>query len=62
VRFVTHDIEQARRLAAGVSVVTARPGRIKKRLAVELPRPRALEVTTSAFFKREVLALIRGKA
>jgi len=46
-------------------VMTARPGRIKKRLAVELPRPRALEVTTSPFFnelKREVLALIREES
>jgi ABC-type nitrate/sulfonate/bicarbonate transport system ATPase subunit len=62
VRFITHDLEEARRLAASLSAVTARPGRIKKRLAVELPRPRALEGTTSPFFKREVLALIRGKA
>jgi NitT/TauT family transport system ATP-binding protein len=46
-------------------VMTARPGRIKKRLAVVLPRPRALEVTTSPFFnelKREVLALIREES
>jgi ABC-type nitrate/sulfonate/bicarbonate transport system ATPase subunit len=62
VLFVTHDIEEALLLADSVSVMTARPGRIKKRLAIELPRPRALEVTTSPFFnelKREVLALIR---
>ncbi len=65
VLFVTHDIEEALLLADSVSVMTARPGRIKKRLAVELPRPRALEVTTSPFFnelKREVLALIREES
>jgi ABC-type nitrate/sulfonate/bicarbonate transport system ATPase subunit len=62
VLFVTHDVEEALLLADSVSVMTARPGRIKKRIAVELPRPRALELTTSALFnelKREVLALIR---
>jgi len=65
VLFVTHDIEEALLLADSVCVMTARPGRIKKRLTVELPRPRSLEVTTSPFFnelKREVLALIREES
>ena len=65
VLFVTHDIEEALLLADSVFVMTARPGRIKKRIAVELPRPRSLEVTTSPFFndlKREVLALIREES
>ena len=65
VLFVTHDIEEALLLADSVSVMTARPGRIKKRLTVELPRPRSLEVTTSPGFnalKREVLALIREES
>ena len=63
--FVTHDIEEALLLAYTVYVMTARPGRIKKRLGVDLPRPRALEVTTSPYFnelKREVLALIREES
>jgi NitT/TauT family transport system ATP-binding protein len=62
VLFVTHDIEEALLLADTVSVMTARPGRIKKRLTIDLPRPRSLEVTTSPAFnalKREVLGLIR---
>jgi NitT/TauT family transport system ATP-binding protein len=65
VLFVTHDIEEALLLADTVYVMTARPGRIKKRLTVDLPRPRALEVTTSPYFnalKREVLALIREES
>jgi ABC-type nitrate/sulfonate/bicarbonate transport system ATPase subunit len=64
VLFVTHDVEEALLLADSVCVMTARPGRIKKRLAVMLPRPRPLEVTTSPAFnalKREVLALIRDE-
>jgi ABC-type nitrate/sulfonate/bicarbonate transport system ATPase subunit len=65
VLFVTHDIEEALLLADSVFVMTARPGRIKKRLTVDLPRPRALEVTTSPYFnemKRDVLALIREES
>jgi ABC-type nitrate/sulfonate/bicarbonate transport system ATPase subunit len=44
--------------------MTARPGRIKKRLTVGLPRPRPIEVTTTPEFnalKREVLVLIRDE-
>jgi len=62
VLFITHDIEEALLLADSVCVMTARPGRIKRRIPVELARPRTIEVTTSPVFnelKREVLALIR---
>ena len=65
VLFVTHDIEEALLLADRVCVMTARPGRIKKSIQVTIPRPRAIEVTTSPEFnalRREVLALIREEA
>jgi NitT/TauT family transport system ATP-binding protein len=65
VLFITHDVEEALLLADTVCVMTARPGRIKKRLAVDLPRPRTLETTTSLRFndlKREVLGLIRDES
>ena len=65
VLFITHDIEEALLLADSVCVMTARPGRIKKHIAVELARPRTIEVTTSPVFnalKREVLALIREES
>ena len=65
VLFVTHDIEEALLLADSVCVMTARPGRIKKRIEVELARPRTIEVTTTPLFnelKREVFALIREES
>ncbi|HWD21648.1 MAG TPA: ABC transporter ATP-binding protein [Burkholderiales bacterium] len=65
VLFVTHDIEEALLLADRVCVMTARPGRIKKSIDVRIPRPRAIEVTTSPEFnelRREVLALIREES
>lgn len=63
--FVTHDIEEALLLADRVCVMTARPGRIKKSIDVKIPRPRAIEVTTSPEFnelRRQVLALIREES
>jgi NitT/TauT family transport system ATP-binding protein len=65
VLFVTHDVEEALLLADTVCVMTARPGRIKSRIEVKLPRPRSIEVTTSPEFnalKREVLGLIREES
>jgi NitT/TauT family transport system ATP-binding protein len=65
VLFITHDIEEALLLADRVCVMTARPGRIKKSIDVNIPRPRAIEVTTSPEFnalRREVLALIREES
>jgi NitT/TauT family transport system ATP-binding protein len=65
VLFITHDIEEALLLADRVCVMTARPGRVKKTIQVDIPRPRSIEVTTSPEFnrlRREVFALIREES
>jgi NitT/TauT family transport system ATP-binding protein len=50
VLFVTHDIEEAIFLASRVIVMTARPGRIKAEVAIELPHPRHYTIKTSPEF------------
>jgi ABC-type nitrate/sulfonate/bicarbonate transport system ATPase subunit len=65
VLFITHDIDEALFLGDVVYVMSARPGRIKEEIAVDIPRPRSLEVLTAPAFtalKRRVLGLIREEA
>jgi len=52
VLFVTHDIEEAIFLASRVVVMTARPGRIKADVAVDLPHPRDYRMKTSPHFSQ----------
>jgi NitT/TauT family transport system ATP-binding protein len=48
--FVTHAIEEAILLGDEVVVMTARPGRIKEVIPIDLPRPRSLEMVSSPEF------------
>jgi ABC-type nitrate/sulfonate/bicarbonate transport system ATPase subunit len=48
--FVTHDIEEAVFLASRTVVMSARPGRIKADIPVDLPHPRHYTIKTSPAF------------
>jgi len=50
VMFVTHDIDEAIFMANRVAVFSARPGRIKSEIAVDLPHPRHYTIKTSPEF------------
>ena len=62
VLFVTHDIDEAIFMANRVAVMSARPGRIKAMLAIDLPHPRHYTMKTTPEFSRtkaEITELIR---
>jgi NitT/TauT family transport system ATP-binding protein/sulfonate transport system ATP-binding protein len=50
VLFVTHDIEEAIFMAGRVAVMSARPGRIKAEVAIDLPHPRHYTLKTTPEF------------
>ena len=52
VLFVTHDIDEAIFMANRVAVMSARPGRIKAEIRIDLPHPRHYTMKTSAGFSR----------
>jgi ABC-type nitrate/sulfonate/bicarbonate transport system ATPase subunit len=63
--FITHDIDEAIFLSDRIYIMTARPGRVKAEIAVNLPRPRiSHEITTTAEFgsiKHQVLEALRDE-
>jgi NitT/TauT family transport system ATP-binding protein len=65
VLFVTHDVNEAVLLSDRVVVMSARPGRIKTIVNIELPRPRTPAVTRSSRFAEhchEIWNLVREEA
>ncbi len=56
VLFITHDVEEAVYLADRVIVLSARPGTVKRELAVRLPRPRRQGMVADPGFG----SLVRG--
>ncbi len=63
--FITHDLEEAIFLADLVVVMTTRPGRVKKLITVDLPRPRTYRTLTSPRFlglKQETIEGVHEEA
>ena len=65
VLFITHDIDESILLGDRVYVMTARPGRIKEMVEIDIPRPRTVDVLTSPEFmsiKRRIMHSIHEEA
>jgi NitT/TauT family transport system ATP-binding protein len=63
--FITHDLEEAIFLGDLVVVMTTRPGRVKKLITVDLPRPRTYRLLTSKRFlalKQETIEGVHEEA
>ncbi len=63
--FITHDLEEAIYLGTRVLVMTTRPGRIKKVIDVDIPRPRDFRVLSSEKYrdlKEEAIEAIHEEA
>ncbi len=61
VLFVTHHIDEAIALSDRIAVFTARPGRIKATIAVDMPRPRDLEGQQAIALRRQLTALLQDE-
>jgi NitT/TauT family transport system ATP-binding protein len=57
--FVTHSIEESLSLGTQVAVMSARPGRIRELIQVDLPRPRDPTAPRFNDYKRHILSLLR---
>jgi NitT/TauT family transport system ATP-binding protein len=51
---ITHNIAEAVQLSDRVLVMTYRPGRLKRSVTIDLPRPRSSEIVSSEAFGRYV--------
>ncbi|CAN5555246.1 ABC transporter ATP-binding protein [soil metagenome] len=65
VLFITHDIDESILLADVVFMMSARPGRMWRRIPISIPRPRSSEFLTDSKFnelRREIMLLLREQA
>jgi ABC-type nitrate/sulfonate/bicarbonate transport system ATPase subunit len=63
--FVTHDIDEAVFISEVVYVLSSRPGRVRRRLEIDLPYPRTIDVMGEPAFtayKRDVLHIIHEES
>jgi NitT/TauT family transport system ATP-binding protein len=54
---ITHSITEAVQLSDRIIVMTYRPGRLKRTVAIDLPRPRTSEIVSSDAFGHYVAAI-----
>lgn len=65
VLFITHDLDEAIYLSDKVGIMTTRPGRFKKWIHVDLPRPRTFGTKKMPEFldyKRQTIEAVREEA
>ena len=65
IMFITHDLDESIYLADRIFVMTTRPGRLKKWIDIDLPRPRDMKVKVSDRFmelRQEAIEAIREEA
>ena len=65
VLFITHDLDEAIYLSDKVGIMTTRPGRFKKWIHVDLPRPRTFSTKKLPEFldyKRQTIEAVREEA
>lgn len=65
VLFITHDLDEAIYLSDKVGIMTTRPGRFKKWIHVDLPRPRTFDTKKMPEFleyKRQTIEAVREEA
>ena len=58
IMFITHDVEEAVYLADRVIVLSARPGKIKRELKIDLPHPRHQSIIAEPEFGKLVRELL----
>ena len=51
---ITHNITEAVQLSDRILVMTYRPGKLKRMINIDLPRPRSSEIVSSEAFGRYV--------
>jgi len=59
--FVTHSVEEAIYLSDRVIVMTARPGRIKDIIPIDLPRPRKRDSLEFLEYKRRIVNILKDE-
>ena len=61
VLFVTHSVDEAVYLSDRVIVMTARPGRIKDTISIDLPRPRKRDTLEFIEYRKRIVNILKDE-